>query len=215
MGQASLRRRTTRSRCRSNPRPSAPRPAESRPAGGGRSRSACAVNGRLRQAGEGAVRRACSARRNETPGGILPLRVCTVLPRVSKADGSQSLDLQRVALQAAGVRADRPGLDSCVRVFRAGDVLVVWKLDRSRGKGDKDDGKGKADGVRDGPRSARKSPGLRTQSAAAIVNCCARWADSRRPQIDSSSCGTSPTARPPQRRRAGLSTASQFGLPFG
>ena len=25
-----------------------------------------------------------------------------------------------------------PGLDSCVRVFRAGDVLVVWKLDRSR-----------------------------------------------------------------------------------
>ena len=48
--------------------------------------------------------------------------------RVSKADGSQSLDLQRVALQAAGVdaghvyhdvasgvRDDRPGLDSCVR----------------------------------------------------------------------------------------------------
>ena len=29
--------------------------------------------------------------------------------RVSKADGSQSLDLQRVALQAAGVRADRSG----------------------------------------------------------------------------------------------------------
>ena len=47
----------------------------------GRSRSACVVNGRLRQAGAGAVRRACSARRNETPGGILPLRVCTVLPR--------------------------------------------------------------------------------------------------------------------------------------
>ena len=47
----------------------------------GRRRSACVVNGRLRQAGEGAVRRACSARRNGTPGGILPLRVCTVLPR--------------------------------------------------------------------------------------------------------------------------------------
>ena len=63
--------------------------------------------------------------------------------RVSKADGSQSLDLQRDALQAAGVdavhvyhdcasvvRDDRPGLDSCVRALRTGDVLVVWKLDR-------------------------------------------------------------------------------------
>ena len=50
--------------------------------------------------------------------------------RVSKADGSQSLDLQRDALQAAGVdavhvyhdyasgvRDDRPGLDSCVRAL--------------------------------------------------------------------------------------------------
>ena len=47
--------------------------------------------------------------------------------RVSKADGSQSLDLQRDALQAAGVdaghvdpdvasgvRDDRPRLDSCL-----------------------------------------------------------------------------------------------------
>ena len=63
--------------------------------------------------------------------------------RVSKADGSQSLDLQRDALQAAGVdaghvyhavasgvRDDRPGLDSCVRALRTVDVLVVWKLDR-------------------------------------------------------------------------------------
>ena len=62
--------------------------------------------------------------------------------RVSKADGSQSLDLQRDALQAAGVdaghvyhdvasgvRDDRPGLDSCVRALRTGDVLVVWKRD--------------------------------------------------------------------------------------
>ena len=63
--------------------------------------------------------------------------------RVSKADGSQSLDLQRDALRAAGVdaghvyhdfasgvRDDRPGLDSCVRALRTGDVLVAWKLDR-------------------------------------------------------------------------------------
>ena len=63
--------------------------------------------------------------------------------RVSKTDGSQSLDLQRDALQtagvdavhvyhdfASGVRDDRPGLDSCLRALRTGDVLVVWKLDR-------------------------------------------------------------------------------------
>src|SRR5262245_28264896 len=63
--------------------------------------------------------------------------------RVSKADGSQVLDLQRDALQAAGVALDRcyedlasgrhdarPGLDACLKALRAGDTLVVWKLDR-------------------------------------------------------------------------------------
>jgi len=63
--------------------------------------------------------------------------------RVSKADGSQALDLQSDALAAAGVgpaqlyedrasgRADdRPGLSSCLKSLRDGDTLVVWKLDR-------------------------------------------------------------------------------------
>ena len=63
--------------------------------------------------------------------------------RVSKADGSQPLDLQRDALLAAGVepghlyedrasgkRDDRPGLAACLKALRRGDVLVVWKLDR-------------------------------------------------------------------------------------
>ena len=63
--------------------------------------------------------------------------------RISKADGSQSLDLQRDALAEAGVGAEaiyedrisgkreaRPGLDACLKALRSGDVLVVWKLDR-------------------------------------------------------------------------------------
>ena len=63
--------------------------------------------------------------------------------RVSKADGSQVLDLQKDALLAAGVeerhlyqdqasgaRDDRPGLKHCLKALRAGDTLIVWKLDR-------------------------------------------------------------------------------------
>ncbi len=63
--------------------------------------------------------------------------------RVSKADGSQGLDLQRDALLAVGVKPsqlyedhasgkkdDRPGLEACLKSLRDGDTLIVWKLDR-------------------------------------------------------------------------------------
>ncbi|HJK86909.1 MAG TPA: recombinase family protein [Candidatus Megaira endosymbiont of Nemacystus decipiens] len=63
--------------------------------------------------------------------------------RVSKSDGSQSLDLQRDALLEAGVDAsriyqdmqtgvhdDRPGLKALFKALQPGNVLVVWKLDR-------------------------------------------------------------------------------------
>lgn len=63
--------------------------------------------------------------------------------RVSKSDGSQTLDLQTDALFAACVEAahlyqyhasartaERPGLDACLKALRKKDVLVIWKLDR-------------------------------------------------------------------------------------
>lgn len=63
--------------------------------------------------------------------------------RVSKSDGSQVLDLQKDALEKAGVspeniyedqasgkRDKRPGFDVCIKALRKGDLLVVWKLDR-------------------------------------------------------------------------------------
>ena len=63
--------------------------------------------------------------------------------RVSKADGSQLLDLQRDALLHAGVDEERiyedrasgrhdhrPGLEASLKTLQPGNTFVVWKLDR-------------------------------------------------------------------------------------
>ncbi|MET4097440.1 recombinase family protein [Arthrobacter sp. UYCu712] len=63
--------------------------------------------------------------------------------RVSKTDGSQTTDLQRDALVAAGIgedslyedrasgkKDDRPQLAACLKALRHDDTLLVWKLDR-------------------------------------------------------------------------------------
>jgi DNA invertase Pin-like site-specific DNA recombinase len=63
--------------------------------------------------------------------------------RVSKSDGTQTLDLQRDALLAEGVPSERiyedrasgrtdarPGLAACLKALQPSNTLVVWKLDR-------------------------------------------------------------------------------------
>lgn len=64
--------------------------------------------------------------------------------RVSKADGSQVLDMQHDALIEAGVepghiyedrasgkKDDRPGLTACLKALRDNqDTLVIWRLDK-------------------------------------------------------------------------------------
>lgn len=64
--------------------------------------------------------------------------------RISKADGTQSLDLQKDALLSAGIdesrlysdeqsgsrHDNRPGLQNCLKALQPGNILVIWKLDR-------------------------------------------------------------------------------------
>ena len=63
--------------------------------------------------------------------------------RISKSDGSQTLDLQKDALVSVGIdeerlyqdiasgkKESRPGLQSCLKGLQPGNTLVVWKLDR-------------------------------------------------------------------------------------
>jgi DNA invertase Pin-like site-specific DNA recombinase len=63
--------------------------------------------------------------------------------RISKSDGSQTLDLQTDALISAGISPNniyqdkvsgqkerRLGLEGCLKALRKNDTLIVWKLDR-------------------------------------------------------------------------------------
>ena len=74
---------------------------------------------------------------------LMDLKMFIGYIRVSKSDGSQSLDLQRDALTKAGVENEyiyedlasgskdyRPGLEACLKALQPGNTLVVWKLDR-------------------------------------------------------------------------------------
>jgi len=63
--------------------------------------------------------------------------------RVSKSDGTQTLEPQRDALFAAGINPSRiyedmassrhdarPGLTACLKALQPGNTLTIWKLDR-------------------------------------------------------------------------------------
>ncbi len=90
------------------------------------------------------VRRSFAALPSSVTWTLVKVTALIGYARVSKADGSQVIDLQRDALAKAGVdlehhvytdaasgkRDDRPGLDACIKALRHGDTLVVWKLDR-------------------------------------------------------------------------------------
>lgn len=88
--------------------------------------------------------RRCAALPSSVTWTLVKVTALIGYARVSKADGSQIIDLQRDALAKAGVdlehhfytdaasgkRDDRPGLDACTKARRRGDTLLVWKLDQ-------------------------------------------------------------------------------------
>lgn len=90
------------------------------------------------------MRRWFAALPSSVTGTLVKVMALIGYSQVSKADGSQVIDLQRDALAKAGVDLehhlysdaasikldDRPALDACIKALRHSDTLVVWKLDR-------------------------------------------------------------------------------------
>jgi DNA invertase Pin-like site-specific DNA recombinase len=59
--------------------------------------------------------------RVSAPGRLLDLQINEL-----KAAGCKKIFIDKTS----GYRAERPGLNHCLKTLRAGDTLIVWRLDR-------------------------------------------------------------------------------------
>lgn len=59
--------------------------------------------------------------RGSSPGKFLDLQISEL-----KAAGCHTIFTDKIS----GTRMDRPGLNQCLKALKAGDTLMVWRMDR-------------------------------------------------------------------------------------
>ncbi len=108
--------------------------------------------------------------------------------RVSTADQDLALQLDALRLagcnrvfedRASGAQADRPGLGEALAYVRAGDTLVVWKLDRlGRSMAHLIEAVRRLDAKEVGFRSLTEGVDTTTPAAPSSSTCSAPWPSS-------------------------------------
>lgn len=67
------------------------------------------------------VKRTIGYARVSTPGRLLDVQIHEL-----KAAGCKKVFIDNIS----GARSERPGLNKCLKALKAGDTLMVWRLDR-------------------------------------------------------------------------------------